>query len=63
MVLSNCLVPGVSYSFGVGGCGQAIVLGNCQRRCIFLIRIKVGQELTVLVVGADGCCLNIFLSP
>ena len=35
---------------------------NFQCRGVLLIWIRVGQGLTALAVGADGGCLDIFLS-
>ena len=35
---------------------------NFQNRGVLLIRIKVGQGPTALAVGADGGCLDIFIS-
>ena len=39
-----------------------MVLVNFQGQDILLIWITVGQEPTVLAVGAGGGCLDVFLS-
>ena len=39
-----------------------MVLVNFQFRCVLLLWIIVWQRPTVLALGMDGCCLNIFLA-
>ena len=53
---------GLAVGAGIGRVG-AMVLGNCQSRCVLFILIIIRQRPTVLAVGADGVVWLIFLSP